>query len=87
MTARGIAAALATVNACVVKTPELDPISNIWFAHAAEAVGLPKGALNILCRFGHEAGVALSSHLDIGNIVFTGLWKRAFAWPPRRQQM
>ena len=29
MTARGIFAALATANACVVKTPELDPISNI----------------------------------------------------------
>ena len=39
MTARGISAALATANACVVKTPELDPISNIWLARAAEAVG------------------------------------------------
>ena len=72
MTARGISAALATANACVVKTPELDPISNIWLARAAEAVVLPKGALNILCRLGHEAGAALSSHPDIGNIVFTG---------------
>ena len=53
MTARGISAALATANACVVKTPELDPISNIWLARAAEAVGLPKGALNILCGLGH----------------------------------
>ena len=59
MTARGIAAALATGNACVVKTPELDPISNVWLARAAEAVGLPTGALNILCGYGHEAGAAL----------------------------
>ena len=72
MTARGISAALATANACVVKTHELDPFSNIWLARAAEAVVLPKGALNILCRLGHEAGAALSSHPDIGNIVFTG---------------
>ena len=72
MTARGIAAALATGNACVVKTPELDPISNIWMARAAESVGLPKGALNILCGTGHEAGAALSAHPGIGNIVFTG---------------
>ncbi len=72
MTARGIAAAIATGNACVVKTPELDPISNIWMARAAEAVGLPKGTLNILCGHGHEAGAALSAHPDIGNIVFTG---------------
>ena len=72
MTARGISAALATANACLLKTAELDPISNIWLARAAEAVGLPKGTLNILCGLGHEAGAALSSHPDIGNIVFTG---------------
>ena len=72
MTARGIAAAIATGNACVVKTPELDPISPTWMAKAAEAVGLPKGTLNILCGHGHEAGAALSGHPDIGNIVFTG---------------
>ena len=72
MTARGISAALATANACVVKTPELDPISNIWLARAAEAVSLPKGAMNILCGLGHETGAALSSHPDIGNIVITG---------------
>ena len=39
MTARGIAAALATGNACVVKTPELDPLSCHWLARAAEAAG------------------------------------------------
>ena len=72
MTARDISAALATGNACVVKTPELNPISNIWMARAAEAFGLRKGALNMLCGLGHEAGAALSSHPDIGNIVFTG---------------
>ncbi|MGC6453808.1 MAG: aldehyde dehydrogenase family protein [Candidatus Puniceispirillaceae bacterium] len=72
MTARGIAAAIATGNACVVKTPELDPISTIWMARAAEAAGLPKGTVNILCGHGHEAGAALSAHPDIGNIVFTG---------------
>ena len=72
MTARGIAAALATGNACVVKTPELDPLSCHWLALAAEAAGLPDGALNILCGYGHEAGAALAGHADIGNVVFTG---------------
>ena len=72
MTARGIAAALATGNTCVVKTPELDPLSPTWLARAGEAAGLPSGALNILCGYGHEAGAALSSHPDIGNVVFTG---------------
>ena len=72
MTARGIAAALATGNACVVKTPELDPLSSIYLAKAGEAAGLPDGALNILCGTGIKAGAALSGHRDINQLVFTG---------------
>jgi aldehyde dehydrogenase (NAD+) len=72
MTARSLSAGLATGNACVIKTPELTPLTNAWFAHAAEAVGLPKGAVNILCGLGHEAGAALSSHPHVNQIVFTG---------------
>ncbi|MCT4608972.1 MAG: aldehyde dehydrogenase family protein [Pelagimonas sp.] len=72
MTARSLSAALATGNACVIKTPELTPLTNAWFAHAAEAVDLPKGAVNILCGLGHEAGAALSAHPQVNQIVFTG---------------
>lgn len=72
MTARSLSAALATGNACVIKTPELTPLSNTWFAHAAEAVGLPKGTVNILSGLGHEAGAALSAHPHVNQIVFTG---------------
>lgn len=72
MTARSLSAALATGNAVVIKTPEMTPITNAWFAHAAEAVGLPNGAVNILCGLGHEAGAALSSHPHVNQIVFTG---------------
>jgi aldehyde dehydrogenase (NAD+) len=72
MTARSLSAALATGNTCVIKTPELTPLSNAWFAHAAEAVGLPKGAVNILCGLGHDAGAALSAHRQVNQIVFTG---------------
>ena len=72
MTARGLSAALTTGNACVIKTPELTPLTNAWFAHAAEAVGLPKGAVNILCGLGKEAGAALSAHPHVNQIVFTG---------------
>jgi aldehyde dehydrogenase (NAD+) len=72
MTARSLSAALATGNACVIKTPELTPLSNAWFANAAEAVGLPKGAVNILCGLGGEAGAALSAHPHVNQIVFTG---------------
>jgi aldehyde dehydrogenase (NAD+) len=72
MAARSMAPALAAGNACVVKTPELDPLSSAWLAKAAEAVGLPEGAVNILCGLGPEAGAALSRHRKIGQMVFTG---------------
>jgi aldehyde dehydrogenase (NAD+) len=72
MTARSLSAALATGNACVVKTPELDPLTNAYFALAAEAAGLPEGAVNILCGHGAEAGAALAAHPQINQIVFTG---------------
>jgi len=72
MTARSLAAALATGNACVIKTPELTPLTNAWFAKAAEAVGLPAGSVNVLCGYGHEAGAALAGHPQVNQIVFTG---------------
>jgi len=72
MTARSLSAALATGNTAVIKTPEMTPLTNAWFAHAAEAAGLPAGAVNILCGLGRDAGAALSSHPQINQLVFTG---------------
>lgn len=70
--ARSIAAGLATGNACVVKTSELTPCSSRWFALAAEAAGLPRGALQIFTGLGTVAGAALAGHADVNQIVFTG---------------
>ena len=72
MTARSLSAALATGNACVIKSPELTPLTHYIFAEAAEAAGLPEGAVNILCGLGHDAGAALAAHRDVNQIVFTG---------------
>ncbi len=72
MTGRSLSAALATGNACVVKSPELDPLTHKYFALAAEAVGLPKGAVNLICGHGQDAGAALASHAGINQLVFTG---------------
>ena len=79
MTARSLSAGLATGNACVIKTPELTPLSQYIYARAAEAVGLPAGAVNILCGWGHQAGAALSAHGDVNQIVFTGSVKTGIA--------
>lgn len=72
MAARSLSAALATGNACVLKTPELTPLSSRVLVQAAEAAGLPKGALGLLCGYGAEAGAALCAHPGVNQIVFTG---------------
>ena len=87
MTARSLSAALATGNSCVIKSPELTPLTNAWFAQAAEAVGLPAGAVNILCGWGHEAGAALCAHPLVNQIVFTGSVATGFRLPLRRLKM
>jgi aldehyde dehydrogenase (NAD+) len=79
MVARSLSAGLATGNCCVIKTPELDPLTSTYFAEAAMAVGLPDGAVNILCGYGHEAGAALAGHPDINQVVFTGSVKTGIA--------
>ncbi|MEM7461667.1 MAG: aldehyde dehydrogenase family protein [Pseudomonadota bacterium] len=72
MAARSLSASLATGNTAVIKSPEMTPLSSAWIAKAAEAVGLPPGAVNLICGLGKEAGAALSSHEDVNQIVFTG---------------
>lgn len=72
MTARSLSAALATGNACVIKSPELTPLTNAYLARAAEAAGFPAGAVNVICGLGHDAGAALAGHRDVNQIVFTG---------------
>ena len=72
MAARSLAPALTTGNACIVKTPELDPLSSCVFALAAEYAGFPAGAVQILCGRGHETGAYLAGHYGINQIVFTG---------------
>ncbi len=70
--ARSVACALATANTVVLKSPELSPLSTYFIAEACHRAGVPKGAVNILCGYGHDCGAALVSHPDIDHIVFTG---------------
>ncbi len=40
--------------------------------HGGRGCGVPRGAVSILCGYGHEAGAALTAHPDVRQIVFTG---------------
>jgi aldehyde dehydrogenase (NAD+) len=70
--ARSVACALVTGNTVVLKSPEDSPLSLFLFGEACERAGVPKGAVNIVCGYGKEAGAALVAHDDIDHIVFTG---------------
>lgn len=70
--ARSIACALVTGNTVVLKSPEDSPLSLFLFAEACDLAGVPKGAVNIICGYGHDTGAALAAHEDIDHIVFTG---------------
>lgn len=70
--ARSIACALLTGNTVVLKSPEDSPLSLFLFAQACEQAGVPRGAVNIICGYGHDAGATLVAHDDIDHIVFTG---------------
>lgn len=72
MVGRGIAPALAAGNAVVIKAPELDPLVCHLVVEAAETVGLPDGAINLIVGDGPVAGAALVEHPGVDHIVFTG---------------
>ncbi len=73
--ARSVACALATANTVVLKSPELSPLSTYYIAEACDRARVPKGAVNILCGYGHDCGSVLVSHKDVDHIVFTGSLK------------
>lgn len=67
-----IAPALATGNTIVMKTAEQTPLSALVFANLIKEAGFPPGVFNLLSGFGKVAGAALSSHMDVDKIAFTG---------------
>jgi len=73
--ARSVACALATANTVVLKSPELSPLSTYFIAEACDRAGVPNGAVNIICGYGHDCGAYLVAHEDVDHIVFTGSLK------------
>ncbi|GJD01556.1 aldehyde dehydrogenase [Colletotrichum higginsianum IMI 349063] len=67
-----IAPALATGNTIVMKTAEQTPLSALVFANLVKEAGFPPGVFNLINGFGKVAGAALSAHMDVDKIAFTG---------------
>ncbi|CAO2841466.1 unnamed protein product [Amaranthus hypochondriacus] len=67
-----VAPALAAGCTVVMKPAEQTPLSALFYAHLSKLAGLPDGVLNVVTGFGETAGAAVSSHMDIDKISFTG---------------
>src|SRR5688572_29922438 len=67
-----VAPALAAGCTVVLKPSEVAPFNAFILAEAAEAAGLPPGALNIVTGYGPAAGEALVKHPGVDMISFTG---------------
>jgi len=72
MAAWKIAPALAAGCTCVLKPSELTSLTALELAGIADSCGLPAGVLNVVTGTGLAAGQALSSHLDVDKLAFTG---------------
>ena len=72
LTAMKIAAALAAGCTVVLKPSEETSLTAIKLGEMALEAGLPPGVLNVVTGYGHEAGSALASHMDVDKIAFTG---------------
>ncbi|EMR68192.1 putative aldehyde dehydrogenase protein [Eutypa lata UCREL1] len=72
MLAWKISPALATGNTVILKSAEQTPLSALVFANLVKEAGFLPGVLNIISGFGRIAGAALSSHMDVDKIAFTG---------------
>ncbi|KAF8314572.1 aldehyde dehydrogenase domain-containing protein [Cantharellus anzutake] len=67
-----LAPALATGNTIVFKPSEWTPLTAIRVASLIEEVGFPRGVVNILTGIGNTAGAAISAHMGIDKVAFTG---------------
>lgn len=72
MLAWKIGPALATGNTVVMKSAEQTPLSALVFANFIKEAGFPAGVFNLISGFGKTAGAALSAHMDVDKIAFTG---------------
>ncbi|KAK4486871.1 hypothetical protein RD792_006179 [Penstemon davidsonii] len=72
MFAMKVGPALAAGCTMLVKPAEQTPLSALYYAHLAKLAGLPDGVLNVVTGYGRTVGAAITSHLDIDKVSFTG---------------
>src|SRR5215207_4326412 len=66
------APALAAGCTVVLKPAEQTPLTALRVAALAQEVGFPDGVINVVPGFGPTAGAAITSHMDVDKVAFTG---------------
>ena len=64
--------ALACGNTVVMKPAEQTPLTALRVAALAQEAGFPDGVINVIPGYGPTAGAALTSHMDVDKVAFTG---------------
>lgn len=67
-----VAPVLATGCTAVIKPAEDASLTVVRIAELLLEAGVPPGVVNVVTGLGSEAGAALSSHMDVDRIAFTG---------------
>lgn len=67
-----VAPAIATGNCVVIKSSELTPLSALYAATLVVKAGFPPGVINVVSGFGSPTGSALTTHMDVDKVAFTG---------------
>ncbi|XP_047525720.1 aldehyde dehydrogenase 1A1-like [Pieris napi] len=67
-----VVTALAAGCTAVVKPAEQTPLTALALTALLKEAGLPAGVLNVVPGFGETAGVALTHHVDVAKVSFTG---------------
>ncbi|KAI0220811.1 Aldehyde dehydrogenase, partial [Lamellibrachia satsuma] len=63
---------LASGCTCILKPAEQTPLTALYLASLVKEAGIPAGVVNIVPGYGETAGAALTGHMDVDKISFTG---------------
>lgn len=64
--------ALATGCTVVLKPAEQTPLTALRVAKLAQDAGFPDGVINVVPGYGPTAGAAITAHMDVDKVAFTG---------------
>ncbi|KAJ3555174.1 hypothetical protein NM688_g2722 [Phlebia brevispora] len=64
--------AIAAGNCIVLKPSEFTPLSALLLAQLSVEAGFPPGVINIVTGYGSTVGEAISNHMHIEKVAFTG---------------